>query len=133
MNSASDIFAIIGSAIRFNRGESLEDQTKRVSALWARFNEVARKNPHAWIREAYSAKEIGCASPNNPMISSPYTRLMNANARVDMAAAVIVCSLETARELGVPNEKLVFPARSSARPPAIRMAGDRWKSARVDR
>jgi acetyl-CoA C-acetyltransferase len=109
MNSASDIFAIIDSAIRFARGESLEAQAERVAELWASFNVVARDNPHAWIQKPYSAREIGQASPDNPMISSPYTRLMNANARVDMAAAVILCSLDTAREAGVPEEKLVFP------------------------
>ena len=32
------------------------------------------------------------------MISFPYTRLMNANARVDMGAGLVLCSLETARE-----------------------------------
>ena len=139
MNSASDIFAIIDSAIRFARGESLEAQAERVAELWASFNVVARDNPHAWIQKPYSAREIGQASPDNPMISSPYTRLMNANARVDMAAAVILCSLETAREAGVPEEKLVFPQAATEaidtiflstradlhRSPAMRIAGGR--------
>jgi acetyl-CoA C-acetyltransferase len=139
MNSASDIFAIIDSAIRFARGESMEAQSKRVAELWETFNEVARDNPNAWIRKPYSAEEIGRASPDNPMISSPYTRLMNANARVDMAAAVILCSLETAREAGVPEEKLVFPLAATEavdsiflstraefhRSPAMRIAGGR--------
>ena len=42
------------------------------------------------------------------MISYPYTRLMNANPRVDIAAGLILCSLATARNAGVPEEKLVF-------------------------
>jgi acetyl-CoA C-acetyltransferase len=139
MNSASDIFAIIDSAIRFARGESLEAHANRVAELWASFNVVARDNPSAWIRKPYTAQEIGCASADNPMISSPYTRLMNANARVDMAAAVILCSLETAREVGVPEEKLVFPLAATEaidsiflstrqdfhRSPAMRIAGAR--------
>jgi acetyl-CoA C-acetyltransferase len=108
MNSASDIFAIIDSAIRFARAESLEAHAERLSELWAGFNAVACDNPNAWIRKRYSAQEIGRAAPDNPMISSPYTRLMNANARVDMAAGLILCSLETAREVGVPEEKIVF-------------------------
>jgi len=108
MNSASDIFAVIESAIRFAKGESLEAHAARIARLWASFNEVARENPHAWIRKPYSAQEIGQASPDNPMIAYPYTRLMNANARVDMGAGVILCSLATARAAGVPEEKLVF-------------------------
>jgi acetyl-CoA C-acetyltransferase len=108
MNSASDIFAIIESAIRFAKGETLEGHAARIAGLWAGFNAVACRNPNAWIRKPYTAEEIGRASPDNPMISYPYTRLMNANARVDMGAGLILCSLETARSAGVPDEKLVF-------------------------
>jgi acetyl-CoA C-acetyltransferase len=139
MNSASDIFAIIESAIRFARGETLEAHAARVAELWAGFNAIARGNPNAWIRRPSSAQEIGRASPDNPMISYPYTRLMNANARVDMGAGLILCSLETARNAGVPDEKLVFlhaatEANDSGflstradfhRSPALRIAGTR--------
>ncbi len=108
MNSASDIYAVIESAIRHARGESPKAHAERIAELWAGFNAVACGNPNAWIRKPYSASEIGRASPDNPMISYPYTRLMNANARVDMAAGLILCSLETAREAGVAEEKLVY-------------------------
>jgi acetyl-CoA C-acetyltransferase len=108
MNSAGDIFAIIESAIRFARGETLEAHARRLATLWAGFNAVACGNPHAWIREPYTAREIGEASPDNPMISYPYTRLMNANARVDMGAGLVLCSLETAHRAGVPEERLVY-------------------------
>ncbi|MGH0030950.1 MAG: acetyl-CoA acetyltransferase [Myxococcota bacterium] len=139
MNSASDIFAVIDSAIRHARGESLAEQTRRVSRLWAGFNAVARDNPDAWLREPKSAEQIAAAGLDNPMISSPYTRLMNANARVDMAAGLVVCALSVAREAGVPDEKIVhLHAASEAndslylserlelhRSPAIRIAGQR--------
>ena len=108
MNSASDMYAVFESAIRFARGETLQAHVERISELWAGFNAVACRNPNAWIRKPYSAQEIGCASPDNPMISFPYTRLMNSNPRVDMAAGLILCSLETARNAGVPQDKLVF-------------------------
>ena len=139
MNSASDVFAVIESAIRFARGESLESHAKRVAKLWAAFSAVATRNPNAWIRRPYTAEEIGQPSPENPMISYPYTRLMNANARVDMGAGLLLCSLEIARSTGVPEEKIVFlHAATEAndsnflstrlefhRSPAIRIAGAR--------
>jgi acetyl-CoA C-acetyltransferase len=64
---------------------------------------------------------------------------MNANPRVDMAAGLVLCSLETARSAGVPEEKLVFlhaatEANDSSylstraelhRSPALRIAGAR--------
>jgi len=138
-NSASAIFAVIDSAIRFANGESLPEHSQRLAELWAGFNRVARDNPHAWFPEARTAREIGEASPGNPMICSPYTRLMNAYARVDMAAGIIVCSLAVAREAGVPEEKLVYlhaateandiPFLSTRgefhRSPAMRIAGGR--------
>ena len=139
MNSASDVFAIIESAIRFANGETLEAHARQIAALWAGFNAVARDNPHAWIRQPYTAQQIGEVSPDNPMISYPYSRLMNANARVDMAAGLILCSLAMARSAGVPDEKLVFlHAATEAndsnflstrqdlhRSPAVRIAGAR--------
>jgi acetyl-CoA C-acetyltransferase len=139
MNSASDVFAVVESAIRYARGETLEGHAARIAALWAGFNAVACGNPHAWIRRPLSAQEIGRPSPDNPMISYPYTRLMNANSRVDMGAGLILCSLETARQAGVPDDKLVFlHAATEAndsnflstraelhRSPALRIAGAR--------
>lgn len=139
MNSASDVFAVIESAIRFARGESLEVHARRIAELWAGFSAVAGRNPHAWIRRPYTAQEIGRASPDNPMISYPYTRLMNANARVDMGAGLVLCSLEIARDAGVPEERIVFlHAATEAhdsdflsrraelhRSPALRIAGAR--------
>ncbi|MCA9509534.1 MAG: hypothetical protein KC560_02440 [Myxococcales bacterium] len=139
MNSASDVFSIVGSALRRARGESIDANRDRIAALWARFAAVASDNPHAWIRSAPGAAAIRDAGPDNPMISFPYTRLMNANARVDMAAAVVVCSREAAERAGVPREKAVFlHAASEAndgnylseraelhRSPAMRIAGAR--------
>jgi acetyl-CoA C-acetyltransferase len=138
-NSAGDVYAVIDSAIRYDRGESLDAHRARIAKLWAGFSEVARSNPNAWIRKAYSAEDIGRAGPENPMISTPYTRLMNANARVDMGAGLIVCSLAAAREAGVPDAKVVYLVAAteandspflSTRPefhrsPAMRIAGRR--------
>jgi len=139
MNSASDVFAVVESALRHARGEGLEAHAERVARLWAGFSAVAAHNPNAWIRRPHAADEIGRASPENPMISYPYTRLLNANARVDMGAGLLLCSLEVAREAGVPDAKLVYlHAAAEAtdgdflstrfelhRSPAVRIAGAR--------
>jgi acetyl-CoA C-acetyltransferase len=139
MNSASDVFAVIESAIRFASRRPLEAHARRVAALWAGMSAVACHNPNAWLHKPYTAEEIGRASPDNPMISYPYTRLLNANARVDMGAGLLLCSLETARSAGVTEEKLVFlhaateandsnflsTRRELHRSPAIRLAGAR--------
>jgi acetyl-CoA C-acetyltransferase len=43
------------------------------------------------------------------MVGAPYTKVMNSNNDVDMAAAVIVCSAQHAESLGVPRDRWVFP------------------------
>ena len=42
------------------------------------------------------------------MVGLPYTKYMNSNNDVDMAAAVIMCSAEKAESLGVPRDRWVF-------------------------
>ena len=108
IQQATEHFSLVESAIRHARGETVDAHRRRIAGLWAGFNEVARDNPHAWIRKAYTADEIGTVSDANPLVCTPYPRLMNANMRVDMGAALIVCSVEAARAAGVAEDKFVF-------------------------
>jgi len=133
------MYPIFENALRYARGESIEAHGRRISELWEGFNRVARDNPHAWLREPVSAEEIRTPSDANRPVSFPYTKLMNSNSNVDQAAGLIVCSLETARRAGVPEDRLVFPRAGtdahdhlmvSSRAdlhssPAIRIAGAR--------
>ncbi len=103
------VYPIFENAIRYARGESLEEHIVRISELWAGFNAVAVENPHAWIRKPITAQEIRTPSANNRVVSFPYPKLMNSNSAVDQAAALILCSLETAERLGVDPDRFVFP------------------------
>jgi len=76
--------------------------------LWSRFSAVAAQNPNAWLQTERSAEEIRTASPSNRMIGFPYPKLMNSNNDVDMGAALIMCSVARAEELGVPRDRWVF-------------------------
>jgi acetyl-CoA C-acetyltransferase len=131
------VYPLFEQALRINAGESIEDHRTRVGELWARFNAVAVRNPHAWIRKPVAAEEICRNSPTNRMISWPYTKLMNSNNMVDQSAALILTSTETATRLQIPAERWVYPyAGTDAhdtyaigeraelhRSPAIRIAG----------
>jgi acetyl-CoA C-acetyltransferase len=133
------IYPMFEQALRISAGESIEDHRKRVGALWARFNNVAVHNPHAWIRKPVTAEEIWQDGPKNRMISWPYTKLMNSNNMVDQAAALILTSVENATRLQIPTERWVYPyAGTDAhdtyaiseraelyRSPAIRIGGGR--------
>ena len=72
-----------------------------VSELWSRFNEAGLENPNAWIQTRHSAEEIRTPSSPNRAVSYPYTKMMNANMVVDMGAALILCSVEKAKQLGI--------------------------------
>ena len=102
-------YALFEDRLRIGAGRSVAGQRAHISALWARFSEVAAGNPYAWDRRPHGAAEIAEAGPANRMIAFPYTKAMVANNTVDMASALLMCSLDTALAAGVPRDRLVFP------------------------
>jgi len=131
------VFPLFENALRSAAGETIEAHQRRVSRLWARFSSVAATNPYAWSPQTRTARDIRSTGPSNRMVSFPYPKLMNANDRVDQAAAYIMCSVSAARAAEVPDDRWVFPVaaadahdhwflsdRSDLRSsPAIRLAG----------
>ena len=109
IGGAAQMYAIFENALRYERGESIEDHQVETSYLWERFNSTATRNPHAWIQDDISAEEIRTESASNRPIVFPYPKLMNANNNVDQGAAIIMCSLEKAKKLRIPEEKWVYP------------------------
>lgn len=103
------IYPMFENALRHHRGESVEDHLKRISELWAGFSDVASHNPHAWIQTAKSAEEIRTLSASNRPVSFPYPKLMNSNSNVDQGAALILCSEDKARALGISQDKWIYP------------------------
>ncbi|MCW2800791.1 MAG: putative acetyl-CoA acetyltransferase [Aeromicrobium sp.] len=107
------VYPLFEQALRLAAGRSDTEHRAEVARLWARFSAVAATNPHAWVTHAVSADDISTPSPSNRVISWPYTKLMVSNNSVEQAAAVIVCSVEAARRLGVPSDRWVFPLAGS--------------------
>lgn len=101
-------YPMFENAIRAAAGESVEEHQVKISELWARFSEVAARNPYAWSPQPRSAEEIRTPTADNRMIGFPYPKLMNSNIQTDQGAAVIVCSVEAARAAGVPEDRWVF-------------------------
>ena len=103
------IYPMFETALRAAAGENVDEHQVKVSELWARFAAVAKDNPYAWVRSGPSAAEIRTAGPSNRMIGFPYPKMMNSNNDVDQAAALIMCSVERARALGIAEDRWVFP------------------------
>ncbi len=103
-----EIYPMFETALRFRDKRTVADHQQYISELWARFSDVAAANPHAWIQQSYTALAIRTPTPDNRMIGFPYTKLMNANNDVDMAAALVMCSVERAESLGIARDKWIF-------------------------
>ena len=102
------IYPMFETAIRNAAGRTVDEQRRVASELWSRFSAVAAHNPNAWLQVERTAEEIGTTTATNRMIGFPYTKYMNSNNDVDMAAAVIMCSAGRAEALGVPRDRWVF-------------------------
>lgn len=102
-------FPLYEHALRAHEGASLADAQAESGAMWSHLTEVAAANPYAWSREVRSARHVAEIGPENRMISFPYTKSLTANPFVNQGAALLVTDDETARALGIPEERWVHP------------------------
>jgi acetyl-CoA C-acetyltransferase len=109
-----DVYPLYENATRAAWGQSLAEGQRETAEIWSGFSAVAAANPHAWLRRTVLPEEVLDVTADNRMVSFPYTKLMVANASVNMGAAVIIASLAMARELGVPDERIVYVGAGAA-------------------
>ncbi len=108
MAGAIYAYPLFENGIRGHLGRSIPDHLAATGQLFAHFADVAKANPLADRRAGYSAEAIATVSADNPYIGFPYTKLMNANAYIDQAAALVLMSVAKAKSLGIPREKWVY-------------------------
>ena len=102
-------FAAYDNARRAHLGRSLDEHRQRLGRLLSPMTEVAAADPeNAWFPIARTPDELVTVGPDNRMVAYPYTKLMMSIMDVDMAAAVLLASHETAERLGVPPERRVY-------------------------
>ncbi len=133
------IYPMFETALRAAAGRTPDAHLAHLGGLWSDLSKVAAGNPYAWIRDAKSPEEITTVTATNRMIGLPYPKYMNSNNDVDMAASVIMCSVDAARRLGIAEDRWVFPQSGTdchehkyvshrdtfARTPAIELGGRR--------
>jgi acetyl-CoA C-acetyltransferase len=98
------IYAMFESAVAARAGCTFKEHRAAMGQLLAPFTHVAATRPCAWFPERRTAADIAEPSPANRIVAEPYTKCMAAFLNVDQAAAVVVCSLATARAAGVADE-----------------------------
>ena len=109
MSSPMQPFALIDSALRHAEGRSLDQHRDDIARLWAGFSAVASRFPHAAFPEPRDAAFIREPSDANRPFAFPYNKWHCAQMNVDQAAALLVCSADAARRLGVDPDRAVFP------------------------
>ena len=108
LRAAIHFYPLLENAIRGGLKRDVGRHMTAMGKLFERLAAVAKDNPLASRREGYSAEQLATISDDNRWICFPYPRLMNANAIIDQAAAVLMTSVGRAREWGIPPERWVF-------------------------
>ncbi|MGO8872545.1 MAG: acetyl-CoA acetyltransferase [Acidimicrobiales bacterium] len=101
------LYPMFESVVAARAGRDAGAHRQVMAALLAPFTGVAASNPYAWFPEALTADAIATPSPDNRIVSEPYTKRMTAFLGSDQGAALIVCSLAAARRAGV-ADRAVF-------------------------
>jgi acetyl-CoA C-acetyltransferase len=102
-------YAMIDNALRAAEGRTIGEHRAEIAGLWERMNEVAGTNPDAAFPERMDAGRIATATPANRPLAFPYNKWHSTQWTVNQAAALVLCSVDAARRLGVPTERWVFP------------------------
>ena len=103
-----EVYPLYENALRAARGMGVAENRSFLAEYCARFSKIASENPRAWFRMARSSDEIGTVTDRNRMVNFPYTKYMNPIMNVNQAAAVIMTGSDTARKLGIPQDKWVY-------------------------
>jgi acetyl-CoA C-acetyltransferase len=130
------VYPLFESVVAARAGHDAATHRRAMGRLFAPFTEVAATNPYAWFPEARTAEALATPSPDNRIVSEPYTKRLTAFLGSDQGAALVVCSLAAARRAGVADRAVFvwagagavdvrFPAArpDPGRSPAIAAAG----------
>ena len=101
-------YALMESARRWAMGETKVAYRDHMSVIWQKFSAVALVNPYSFVRQSVLGPDIVRPGPDNPIITTPYTKAMVARDGVNLGAAVILSTYEAAKRLGVPTDQMTF-------------------------
>ncbi|MBB3604598.1 acetyl-CoA C-acetyltransferase [Mycolicibacterium sp. BK556] len=103
-------YALIDSFWRSQNGQGVEERRDEIARVYARFAEIAQKNPDAVRANGYRPDELRNPSESNPMLAFPYTKLLSTTWTVDQGCALVITTHRHADELGIPAAARRYPA-----------------------
>jgi acetyl-CoA C-acetyltransferase len=101
-------YPLFENRLQADLGLTPEENAAWSARLYADLSRVAAGNPVAWSPDVLTPEQVGTVGPGNRMVCEPYPLSMNAMPNVDQAVAVVVTSLGTARDHGVPGSGLTY-------------------------
>jgi acetyl-CoA C-acetyltransferase len=102
------LYPLLENGLRYHQGMSLEEHRRDLGGFLSKCSEIAAENSYAWFRRRRTAGEIVEVTDSNRMVAFPYTKLMCSIMEVDQSAALFLTNVQTARELGIPEEKWIY-------------------------
>jgi acetyl-CoA C-acetyltransferase len=104
LNNVIYYYALIEQAQRHKARRSVAEHRQAMATLLESFSAVASANPYAQFAGKQSAESILAA----PALTHLYTKRMIAQDGVNQGAALLMCSIAKARELGIPESNWVY-------------------------
>ena len=102
-------YALIDSALARADGLTTTAWEAEIDNLWARWNAVAIGNPESAFATPRTAAALRSADHGNRLLAHPYRRFHSTQWNLDQATALLICSAGTARQLGIPTDRWIFP------------------------
>jgi acetyl-CoA C-acetyltransferase len=103
------VYPLYETATSAHWGQTPREALAESGELWSTFSKVASENPNSWLKKRFAPEEITTPTPQNRLISWPYTKLMVANPTVNMGGAILLTSLAKARAAGIAEDRLIYP------------------------
>jgi acetyl-CoA C-acetyltransferase len=98
-------YAAIEQALLYSEHGDVAD----IDGLWARFSDVASRNPHAAFPEPRTPDDLRSPSGGNRMLAAPYRKWHSTQWNLDQASALLLCSESVARTVGVERARVLHP------------------------
>jgi acetyl-CoA C-acetyltransferase len=109
LTAAPYAYALLENARRARLGMTRDAYALAMGQLFAPFTRVAAANPYSSASTApMTAQEIFAVGERNRMIADPFRLKMVSRDQVNQGAAVLVTTVATARELGIPETKWLY-------------------------
>lgn len=104
----TQVYPLFENAWRARHGLSVSEHRILASELFSKFSDVAAKNPYSQFPVARSAEFLNTVSDENYWVAHPYTKWMVAQDAVNQGAALLMCSVDKALELGIPESQWIY-------------------------